>query len=64
VARILQNIGGIERAAPGRSTRDPLLSLAFFFGLSQFGSFLDRSLQFFHLPTQLFFFFCELVFFR
>lgn len=62
--RILQDIRGIERASSGGCALDPLLALALLLRLSQLRGFLDLTLQFFHLATQLFFLFRELILFR
>ena len=62
--RILKNIRGIEWAPARGCALDSLLALAFLLGLSQLWRFLDLALQFFHLATQLFFLFRELVLFR
>ena len=53
--------GESKRAAPSGGALDSLLALAFLFGLSQLRGFLDLALQFFHLATQLFLLFRELV---
>jgi hypothetical protein len=64
MAGILQDIRGIEWAPSRRCALDPLLTLALLFGLCQLRGFLNLALQFFHLATQFFLLFRELVLFR